>query len=188
LLYQHHKGIAYLKPSGKDLWNNRSPADHRDSTIRELLTKIEIHKMGSLSLIETYYKKENGYHPFFIRDHWQVAQLNYMPIFSFTTIDRVEKHQHTDEVFVLGKGTAVLIAAVIAENDSVHFECIRMQQGVTYNIPNNTWHTIAMSEDAEVVIVEKSNTHLNDCVYYYLSESDKEKLKNHLSVNKNSSI
>jgi hypothetical protein len=130
-------------------------------------------------LIETYYKDENGYHPFFIREHWQVAQLNFMPIFSFTAIERVECHRHTDEIFVLTKGMAVLISATI-ENSYVSFECIRMKQGVTYNVPANTWHTIAMREDAEVIIVEKSNTHLNDCHYYSLSESDEEKLKNQI--------
>ena len=139
---------------------------------------LEVRNMNS-ELIKTYYKKENGYHPFFIQEHWQVAQLNFMPIFSFTTIDRVERHRHTDEIFVLTKGTAVLIAAVI-QATYISFECIQMQQGITYNVPANTWHTIAMSEDAEVIIVEKSNTHLDDCLYYLLSKSDREKLKDQI--------
>ena len=29
-------------------------------------------------MIEAYYCKEKGYHPFLIRDGWQVAQLNYV--------------------------------------------------------------------------------------------------------------
>jgi hypothetical protein len=127
-------------------------------------------------LIETYYARENGYHPFFIREHWQVAQLNYLPYLSFTSIDKVEKHEHTDEIFVLTKGKAVLIAAAL-EQQEVRFECILMQTGVTYNIPINAWHSIAMSEDAEVIIVEKSNTHLNDVVYHQLQETDKQQLK-----------
>ena len=130
-------------------------------------------------LIENYYTNENGYHPFFIRDHWQVAQLNYLPAYSYTSIERLDLHEHTDEIFVLTKGTAVLIAAAI-ENERVSFECIRMQQGVTYNIPVNTWHNIAMDEDAEVIIVEKSNTHLGDCLYYPLSETSKSELKNQI--------
>lgn len=127
-------------------------------------------------LIETYYENENGYHPFFIRDHWQVAQLNYLPYLSFTTIDRIERHQHTDEIFVLMKGRAVLIAATV-ENNQACFECILMQPGVTYNIPANTWHTIAMDEAAEIIIVEKSNTHLRDVTYYPLLEPDQYSLK-----------
>ncbi|HEX5153190.1 MAG TPA: hypothetical protein VFW07_17185 [Parafilimonas sp.] len=130
-------------------------------------------------LIETYYTKENGYHPFFIREHWQVAQLNYLPHLSFTTIEGLDPHEHTDEIFVLTKGNAVLIAAAI-ENDKVSFECVVMKPGVTYNIPGNTWHNIAMDKVAGMMIVEKSNTHLGDLHYYPLSESDKENLKNQI--------
>ncbi|MCU7552237.1 hypothetical protein OCK74_24170 [Chitinophagaceae bacterium LB-8] len=135
--------------------------------------------MMDTGLIETYYAKENGYHPFFIREHWQVAQLNYLPWLSFTTIERLEQHQQTDEIFVLTKGRAVLIAASM-ENSMVNFECILMKPGVTYNIPVNAWHSIAMDEDAEIIIVEKSNTHLGDVIYYPLSEMDKNKLKNQI--------
>ena len=130
-------------------------------------------------LIETYYTKENGYHPFFIREHWQVAQLNYLSWLSFTTIDRLELHQHTDEIFVLTKGRALLIAANIM-NHQVSFECKLMEPGVTYNIPANTWHTIAMDEAAGIMIVEKSNTHVGDCHYYPLNELDKRRLKDQI--------
>jgi mannose-6-phosphate isomerase-like protein (cupin superfamily) len=130
-------------------------------------------------LIETYYTKENGYHPFFIRKHWQVAQLNYLPALSFETIERLDLHQHTDEIFVLTKGTAVLIAAVI-QYSWVNFKCILMQPGVIYNIPINTWHNIAMDKNAEIMIVEKSNTHLGDCLYYPLTQPDKDKLKDQI--------
>lgn len=135
--------------------------------------------MMETDLIETFYTKENGYHPFFIREHWQVAQLNYLPTHTYTTIERLDLHEHTDEIFVLTKGKAVLIAASI-ENNEVSFECILMQAGVTYNIPVNTWHNIAMGEDAEIIIIEKSNTHIGDCIYFSLSETDKNKLKNEI--------
>ena len=45
-----------------------------------------------------------------------------------------------------------------------------MKEGIVYNIPKGVWHNIALSTDAEVFIVENSNTHLSDFEYYYLSE------------------
>lgn len=51
-----------------------------------------------------------------------------------------------------------------------------MKLGVTYNIPAGTWHNIAMNSDAEIIIVEKSNTHKQDCVYQRLSQLEKEDL------------
>ena len=52
-------------------------------------------------LIERYYTNENGYHPFFVREHWQVAQLNYLPVYSYTMIERLDLHQ-----FLTGSGAS----------------------------------------------------------------------------------
>ncbi|MDH7461733.1 hypothetical protein QEG73_10605 [Chitinophagaceae bacterium 26-R-25] len=72
-----------------------------------------------------------------------------------------------------------MIDAVV-DNSQMDIECILTKQGVTYNIPVNAWHTIAMSEDAEVIIAEKSNIHLNDVTYHYLMEMDMRKLKDQI--------
>ena len=62
-------------------------------------------------LIEKYSYKGEGYDPFLIRNNWQVAKLNYMPGQGLTDIIKIDKHSETDEVFILLKGIAVLIAA-----------------------------------------------------------------------------
>jgi hypothetical protein len=124
-------------------------------------------------IIETYYHQEDGYNPFFIKDNWQVAQLNYMPEQGLHAIKKVDMHLLTDEVFILTRGTAVLIAAT-EENQEFSFQFKKMKPGVTYNIPVNAWHNIAMDIDAEIIIVEKSNTHLSDFVYRELSAKDQD--------------
>ena len=53
-----------------------------------------------------------------------------------------------------------------------------MKIGVTYNIPVNLWHNIAMDQDTEIIIVEKSNTHLADFVYRKLSKKERDCLNN----------
>lgn len=131
------------------------------------------------ALIETYYTSQDGYHPFFIQDHWQVAQLNYLAEHSYDAIARLDLHEHTDEIFVLTKGSAVLIAALI-ENDNIQFECLPMKIGVTYNIRRMVWHNIAMKEDAQMIIVEKSNTHLNDFIYHPLNDEQRVELRDRI--------
>ncbi len=128
------------------------------------------------TLIETYYTNEQGYHPFFIKDHWQVAQLNYLPEHSYDNISRLDLHEQTDEIFVLTKGQAILIAASI-ETDRITYECVHMKIGVTYNIPPMVWHNIAMQEDAEMIIVEKNNTHLGDFIYHPLNDEQRNELR-----------
>ena len=129
-----------------------------------------------MKLIEKYQITENGYHPFLIRDGWQVAQLNYMPEQEIGNISKLDIHHLTDEVFILLKGKAVLIGATIDGND-VKFEIEVMRPNITYNIPANTWHNIAMGMECEIIIVEKSNTHEGDFEFFPLSEEKKKEME-----------
>ena len=126
-------------------------------------------------MIETYYHDKEGYNPFLIREGWQVAQLNHVAKHGLADIDQIEVHRATDEVFILFKGEAVLIAAKPDDKD-VHFECVKMKPGVTYNIPAGTWHNIAMDPEVKIIIVEKSDTHKQDCAYLDLTPLQRNRL------------
>ena len=128
-----------------------------------------------MKLIEKYQHEGEGYNPFLIREGWQVARLNHMSGQGVNDIQKVDVHWKTDEVFILIAGTAVLIAAEV-QGENVIFEMISMQQGIVYNIPVGVWHNIAMLEDAQVIIVEKDETHLGNSDFYYLNEAQKESL------------
>ncbi|MBN8854264.1 MAG: hypothetical protein BGO55_07700 [Sphingobacteriales bacterium 50-39] len=133
-------------------------------------------------MIETYEHKGEGYEPFLIRDGWQVAQLNYMEAQDLEGIVKVDKHLQTDEAFILLTGTAVLIAATVDQSDLLDFTCEKMQHGITYNIPVNTWHNIAMDRDASVIIMERNGTHLGDYVYRPLTQEEQARLKRALTT------
>jgi len=128
-----------------------------------------------IKIIETYHHDKDGYNPFFIRAHWQVAQLNYMQEQGLDAIAKMDMHLDTDEVFVLTKGAAVLIAGRETENE-MQFEAVKMRPGMVYNIPAKAWHNIAMDKEASVIIVEKSNTHLGDFICRPLNGNEQEKL------------
>ncbi len=132
-------------------------------------------------LIETYFHHGSGYNPFFIKEHWQVAQLNFMDEQGLYAIQKMDMHVQTDEVFILTKGTAVLIAGELLQNKFA-FQLIKMKAGTTYNIRANLWHNIAMDTDAQVIIVEKSNTHLGDFIFRSLSIEEQENLNNAISL------
>lgn len=129
-----------------------------------------------MKLIEEYIHEGIGYNPFFIREGWQVAKLNPLPGHGLEEIERIEVHNSTDEVFVLIHGTAVLIAADVQE-DKIKFQNVLMNPGIVYNLPKGVWHNIAMAEGAELIIVEKDNTHLNDCKYKKLDSLQQTELK-----------
>lgn len=128
-----------------------------------------------MSLIEKYEIKKEGYHPLLIRDGWQVAQLNADSNQKAENIKKLDIHNHTDEVFVLTKGKAVLITAGLIDNEPI-FELELMKPGITYNVPVKTWHNIALQKGSEVIIVEKENTHLSDFECFDLSKEKQNEL------------
>ena len=129
-----------------------------------------------MSTIEKYSIKDEGYHPFLIREGWQVAQLNYDNNQKVENITKLDIHHQTDEVFILLKGKAVLITARL-EEDQPELELELMRPEITYNIPQNTWHNIAMQEGSEVIIIEKSNTHISDFDFYQLTDEKQKELR-----------
>jgi mannose-6-phosphate isomerase-like protein (cupin superfamily) len=131
-------------------------------------------------VIEQYYNSDCGYKPILIREGFQVGHLNFMPELRPEAIDRVERHNQTDEVFFLVKGGALLIAAVETPA-GWNWETVRMRPGITYNIPVARWHTIAMMPEDLVMIVEKNNTHLHDVEYRKLTGPERRSLQGILS-------
>jgi hypothetical protein len=129
----------------------------------------------NIKLIEDYRHDKEGYNPYLIGPKWQVAQLNYEPGLAPDTISKIDIHYKTDETFLLMDGQAVLIAARMVEGKP-EFEVVNMKPKVLYNIPRECWHNIAMSEDAEVLITEDANTHLDDFGFYHLKNEEKKKL------------
>ncbi|MBB6461927.1 cupin domain-containing protein [Flammeovirga kamogawensis] len=118
-----------------------------------------------MKITETYQHKETGYNPFLIREGWQVAQLNYAEESRPENIKRLDIHYLTDEAFMLIDGSALLVAAEIVDN-TITYDMTHMEPGIIYNIPKNVWHTIALKEEAKVLIIEKDKTHLGDFEFY----------------------
>lgn len=117
--------------------------------------------------IEILQHTGSGYNPFLITKNWQVAQLNYQPEQALKNITKLERHMRTDEVFILVKGRARLIDGGDGETPVKH-RMLPMKKGLVYKVPAGFWHNIVMSKKAKVLIVEESNTHVNDVSYYPL--------------------
>ena len=134
-----------------------------------------------MNLIEMYQRGNEGYDPFLIREGWQVARLTYLPAQDMLGIKKMDRHLLTDELFILLRGNAVLIAAV-EQNNNFQFEFAKMQPGIPYNIPARQWHNIAMDRDAELIIVEKDQTHIADYEYKPLNQDQMNKINNHIAA------
>ena len=125
-------------------------------------------------LVKALNDESPGYHPFLIKEYWQVAKLNYCIDQDSENIKELEVHANTDETFTLLKGSAFLIAA---KDGLEKIEMVRLQPGITYNVPAGIWHNIAMEEGCSVLITENAGTHEEEKRLYSLPESVQKRIR-----------
>lgn len=111
---------------------------------------------------------EEGYQPLVFSHDWQVALLNWEPLFDLANVGEVERHLETDEVFILLRGQAALF--VITDSG---LRVQDMEPGAVYNVRQGVWHNLLSTRDATWVIVENRDTHLHDCEFRQLSAAER---------------
>jgi hypothetical protein len=120
------------------------------------------------SLLEIRNYDGEGYKPLIDYGEWRVAILNWLDDVKPDLNDTMERHTETDEVFVLtrGKGT-LLMGGNAAKVEGIYPE--PMELGKIYNIKRNAWHSILLSRDASVLLVENKDTGKENSEYFDLS-------------------
>jgi hypothetical protein len=120
------------------------PGDMVDMAISEKLLVVRDHLAG-------------GYKPVIDFDTWRVAVLNYSDDLRPENITSMQRHNETDEVFVLLRGSCILFLGHGDENVTQVF-AEDMKPMRVYNVKKAAWHTHTLSENAKVLVVENSDT------------------------------
>ena len=98
-----------------------------------------------------------GYQPLVDYGDWRVAILNWLDNVRPDLNNTMERHTETDEVFVLTRGRGVLLMGGNGPQvDGVGPQA--MEIGKIYNVKRNAWHTILLSREASVLLVENKDT------------------------------
>ena len=98
-------------------------------------------------MIEKYTFSGEDFNVMMTFEGWKIGFLRYSERFSDFKV--LEKHNETDEAFVLLEGSAVLYTDTPS---------CPMEKCTLYNIPKGVWHHITVSKDATIMVVENSNT------------------------------
>ena len=110
--------------------------------------------------LEIYDYTGDGYKKAMAYGAWRVAYLNYAPRFDKDYMEKIERHNKSDEVFVLLEGTATLL---IGEE----MEEVEMEKFKLYNVTHGTYHNIDVSKDAKVLVIENEDTCADNSDYIY---------------------
>lgn len=92
---------------------------------------------------------------------WTAATINPSESFTKENFVRMERHNATDEVFILTEGSARL---VVGEPDNPQF--VEMEKYTYYNVKRGAWHHIIVDEGAKIVIAENSDTGMANSEYH----------------------
>lgn len=107
--------------------------------------------------IETLRYDEKGYKSLVFFENWRVALMNDGPKTNLEGLSYFQKHDETDEVFVLLEGRCVLLMAGFGENPG-EISAVDMEPGSMYNVKKGAWHTHYFAPNTKVVIVENADT------------------------------
>lgn len=125
-----------------------------------------------LHRVDVFQWEGEGYHPFVSHRDWLVALMNLEPRFDRANVGLIEKHNETDEVFVLTHGRGLLFIT-----DDANIQAFDMEPGVIYNVTRGTWHSVIGNRDTSWLIVESNDTTEENSEYRQLTESEKEVLR-----------
>ena len=98
-----------------------------------------------------------GFQPVLDFEGWRVAMKRYGDGTQPTKFHSVDRHNETNEVFILTAGQAEMLLMEDG-NPPTQFHLFPMELNVAYSVQQRAWHHVFMSEDAHIVVFERSNT------------------------------
>ena len=106
----------------------------------------------------------------FENEKWTVGIKNWKPANDVTGIDCLERHNKTDELFVLVEGSCTLVYANETEG-GLEFGAVKMEKDKVYNIPATLWHNTITCKDTKMILIEDSNTSMENSDIRTLTEA-----------------
>ena len=111
------------------------------------------------NLIEVAQYDGPGYRALVYYEGWRVAFLNDDPSkYRRETIPYLERHNETDELFVLLEGECTLYVADGVGDALGQISTVVMEKRKVYNIKKGVWHNLAGNEQMVLLIVENADT------------------------------
>ncbi|NQS70693.1 MAG: hypothetical protein HQQ73_00800 [Desulfobulbaceae bacterium] len=126
-------------------------------------------------LLTVHSHQAEGYKALVDYGAWRVALLNYSSELQVHTLDRMQRHNETDEVFVLLQGRCLLFTGEGSEGVA-RIYATDMRPGLVYNVRRGVWHTHTLSRDAQVLVVENRDTTYANSPFTSLDTTQRQEL------------
>jgi ureidoglycolate hydrolase len=130
----------------------------------------------SEKLLEVRQHTGVGYLPLVDFAAWRVAILNFADELRLEKITRLQRHNETDEVFVLLQGRCLLFVGSGADQVT-RIHGVNLEPRKLYNVRKGVWHHHALSVDAMVLVVENRDTTYDNSPFCELSAAQLQELR-----------
>lgn len=98
-----------------------------------------------------------GFQPLVDFGAWRVAVLRYSEPMRTANLERLNRHDSSDESFVLLQGRGALFVAQ-GQQEVGEIVAVEMAPLKVYNVRRGVWHTNLLSRDGALLIVENLDT------------------------------
>ncbi len=88
---------------------------------------------------------------------WMVGIKNWKPMNDIANINCLERHNETDELFILLAGKCTLLFANETA-EGLKIEAVPMEPLKVYNIPRSLWHNTVTEHGTKLALIEDSST------------------------------
>ena len=88
-----------------------------------------------------------------VTEHWGVGIKNYKPANDIANLDNLERHNGTDELFVLLEGECTLLSGT-ETGGKLELSKLPMVPGKVYAIPAGLWHNTVTRPGVKLVLIE----------------------------------
>lgn len=126
--------------------------------------------------IQSFEMNGEGMQRVYENEKWTVGIKNWKPANDITGLDCLERHNKTDELFVLLSGRCTLISAEETDGE-LKMEALEMEPFKVYNIPQSLWHNTVTQKDTKMILIEDVSTGMENSDILDLTPVQMETLK-----------
>ena len=121
--------------------------------------------------------EETGLKRVYENESWTVGVKNWKPENDLIGFTNIERHNESDELFILLDGNCTLIFANEVDG-KLEFDYVKMEKNHVYNIPKTLWHNTITSKDVKLTLIEYSNTGMENSDVLELTKEQIEEITN----------
>ncbi len=132
-------------------------------------------------LVEVAEHFGQGFKPVLDFSGWRVAVSRPREGGAAAAPRSVQRHNATNEVFVLTEGAAEMIIMDGGDTPTDPY-VFPMQRNVMYNVQQGVWHATVLSPDAHIIIFERTDTGPHNSTTFELSPEVVQAIRSQLTL------